>query len=160
MSASLAGVLLVGISGAIAALGDTLFAGGRLADGVTPEGARIVELLVQLRLLHPAIAILVAALLLFITRLLYRAHRTPAVRRLAPLVSVLVLAQLALGWLNVQLLAPVWMQLVHLLAADLVWIALILLSAAVLGEAVPAGPGSPRGVARPQRPVRAGAAPT
>ena len=35
------------------------------------------------------------------------------------------------------LLAPVWMQLLHLLAADLVWMALILLAASVLAR--PAG---------------------
>jgi heme A synthase len=129
---ALAGVLLVGVSGAIAALGDTLYAGGRVAEGVTPEGARIVELLIELRLLHPALAILVAALVLFVTRTLFERHQTPAVRRLAPAAALLVLAQLGLGWLNVQLLAPVWMQLVHLLAADLVWISLVLLAAAAL----------------------------
>jgi len=132
--AALGGVLLVGISGAIAALGDTLYAGGRVAEGVSPEGARIVELLIELRLLHPALAVLVAALVLVITRALYQGHRSTAVRRLAPLASVLVLAQLGLGWLNVALLAPVWMQLVHLLAADLVWISLVLLAAAALGR--------------------------
>ena len=39
------------------------------------------------------------------------------------------LVQLAAGLLNVALLAPVWMQLVHLLLADLLWIALVLLAA-------------------------------
>ena len=42
--------------------------------------------------------------------------------------------QLAIGALNVALLAPVWMQLVHLLVADALWIACVLLSARVLGR--------------------------
>ena len=36
---------------------------------------------------------------------------------------------------NVALLAPVWLQLVHLLLADLLWVALVLLAAATLAEA-------------------------
>ncbi len=36
------------------------------------------------------------------------------------------------GFANVILLAPVWMQIVHLLLADAVWIAFVLLSAATL----------------------------
>jgi hypothetical protein len=36
------------------------------------------------------------------------------------------------GLLNAALLAPVWLQIVHLLLADLLWIALVLLSAVSL----------------------------
>src|SRR3712207_9509228 len=39
-----------------------------------------------------------------------------------------------LGLLNAALLAPVWLQLVHLLLADLLWLALVLLSAASLSR--------------------------
>ena len=34
--------------------------------------------------------------------------------------------QLAAGGINILLLAPVWMQIVHLLLADLLWVALVL----------------------------------
>ncbi len=47
---------------------------------------------------------------------------------------VLVVVQLAAGALNVWLLAPVWMQMLHLLLADGVWIALVMVSAAALSE--------------------------
>jgi heme A synthase len=46
----------------------------------------------------------------------------------------LFLAQCALGMLNVVLLAPVWMQLAHLLTADAVWICFVLLAANALGS--------------------------
>jgi hypothetical protein len=46
----------------------------------------------------------------------------------------LFVAQLAAGALNLILLAPTWMQVVHLLLADLVWVALVLLTAANFGE--------------------------
>ena len=53
-------------------------------------------------------------------------------RRSANAVKLLVLAQWVAGLVNVALLAPVWMQLVHLLLADLTWVAIVLLSAAAL----------------------------
>jgi len=43
-----------------------------------------------------------------------------------------VVTQLLAGLVNLVLLAPVWMQLVHLLLADLLWIVLVLLAAATL----------------------------
>jgi heme A synthase len=47
---------------------------------------------------------------------------------------VLAAFQVALGFVNVWLLAPVWMQLTHLLAADLLWIALVVLTASALAR--------------------------
>ncbi len=44
----------------------------------------------------------------------------------------IAVVQLALGFVNVILLAPVWMQMVHLLVADLLWIAFVVLGASVL----------------------------
>jgi heme A synthase len=44
----------------------------------------------------------------------------------------LVAAEIAIGVLNVLLLAPVPLQLVHLLAADLLWLSIVLLAAATL----------------------------
>ncbi len=49
----------------------------------------------------------------------------------------LFLFQLAAGTINVLLLAPVWMQIVHLFLADLVWISAILFAAAALSVEVP-----------------------
>ena len=45
---------------------------------------------------------------------------------------VLVALQLAAGLANVYLLAPVWMQLVHLLLADAIWVAFVWFAAAGL----------------------------
>ena len=46
--------------------------------------------------------------------------------------------QLLLGALNVSLKAPVWLQIVHLLVTSLIWILLVLLAAAALGQPEPA----------------------
>jgi heme A synthase len=55
--------------------------------------------------------------------------RNPAVRRSAMLMFAMVFVQVALGMINIALLAPVWMQLLHLLFAELLWVSLVILSA-------------------------------
>jgi heme A synthase len=54
-----------------------------------------------------------------------RTAKWPALR-----VVVIVWLQLLAGLANFLLQAPVWMQIVHLLIADLLWISLVLLCAA------------------------------
>jgi len=49
-----------------------------------------------------------------------------------PFFTTTLLAQVALGVLNVFLLAPVWLQLTHLLVAEILWILLVLASANLL----------------------------
>ena len=63
-------------------------------------------------------------------------------------VALLAGLQAALGGLNVLLLAPVWLQLVHLLVADLLWIAVVLLGAAVLAGRAPGTARGRRGRSR------------
>jgi heme A synthase len=128
------GVLMLGVSGAITALGDTLFPAGSLSEGIAQDFAATAHFLVRLRVWHPLIAILNGLYLLFLGGLIYQFRATPRIQRLALTLGALFLAQLVAGMINLGLLAPVWMQLVHLLLADLVWIALVLLAAANYGE--------------------------
>jgi len=60
-----------------------------------------------------------------------------SVRRASLALAGLVVVQLTAGLVNLALLAPVWMQLVHLLLADAVWLATVLLGAAALAEDAP-----------------------
>jgi len=128
------GVLVLGISGAITALGDTLFPSGSLAEGIAQDFATTAHFLVRLRVWHPLIAMLNGLYLALLGGLIYLFRATPHIQRLAITLGALFLAQLVAGLINLGLLAPVWMQLVHLLLADLVWIALVLLAAANFGE--------------------------
>ncbi len=134
IAALLAGLLLTGTSGAVAALGDTLFPDGSLAAALAADLSATSHFLIRLRLLHPAIAVIVSAALVFAAGRLARGGGVVAAR-LARTVGVLSVVQLALGALNVALLAPIWMQLVHLLVADGLWIAVVLLGASALGRA-------------------------
>jgi len=125
-------VLLAGVTGAIAALGDTLFPATSFAEGLEQELSTEAHVLLRLRILHPFAAVVAAAVLLFVARLALRHRPDARVRRAALSLVLLVAVELLVGVVNVALLAPVWLQLVHLLVADLAWIALVLLAAASL----------------------------
>ena len=119
-------LLLVGASGAVAALGDTLYPSRSILGGLAADVSPTAHFLVRLRVAHPLLALLGALAVGLAVASVLRAHAEPSLRRSAWSLAGLVLLQLAAGLANVVLLAPVWMQLVHLLLADLVWIALVL----------------------------------
>jgi cytochrome c oxidase assembly protein subunit 15 len=125
----LALVLAASITGAIAALGDTLFPAASVRAGVEQELAGGASLILRLRVLHPLIAVLTGMFLLYAASTVARLRPFAPVKRMALAVALLALVQLAAGAVNIALLAPVWMQLLHLLLADLVWLSLVLLTA-------------------------------
>lgn len=126
--ASLVGMLLLGMTGAVTALGDTLFPAASLAEGFAADFSSTAHWLVRLRVIHPTLAVFVAVLVLLTAGVTAARHAAARTRRLAIAVSALVLAQLVVGLVNLLLLAPIPMQLLHLLTADLLWIALVLLA--------------------------------
>ena len=125
------GILLIGVTGAITALGDTLYPAGSLAEGIRQDFEATAHFLVRLRVWHPVIAIGVGFYILFLSGVAAMLEENRAIRKFALVVIGLVIVQWLAGLLNVLLLAPVWLQLVHLLLADSVWIFWVLLSANV-----------------------------
>lgn len=125
IAAALPVALLVAVSGALAALGDTLYPAVSLASGMQQEFSHSAGALLRLRALHPAVAVLGAIVLLAAAMTAWRSSKA-AVSRMGAIVALLVAVQIAAGALNVLLLAPVWMQILHLLIADLLWIALVM----------------------------------
>ena len=128
----LVGVALLGMAGAVTALGDTLFPPASLAQGLAQDADSSANFLVRLRVIHPIFAILVGVYTLYLVRTIYGKFNTRSGRRLSLLLGGLVLVQLTAGVINLLLLAPVWMQLVHLFLADSVWISYVLLAASTL----------------------------
>jgi heme A synthase len=127
--------MIIGMTGAIIALGDTLYPPETLGHALEQDFSTSAPFPVRLRLWHPTIAILVGFYLFFLAGLLAMLRPDPRIRRPALALVALLVMQLLAGLVNVLLLAPVWMQLVHLLLADLVWILLVLLSAETLSQA-------------------------
>lgn len=124
--AGLIGVLIIGMSGALTALGDTLFPVNSLAEGIRQDFSATAHFLVRLRILHPTIAVVVASYLILVVNWIGARVRNGRNRQIGWLLVSLLVIQLLAGFINVLLLAPVWMQLVHLLLSDLVWICLVL----------------------------------
>jgi heme A synthase len=127
---SLGMVMMLGVSGAIAALGDTLFPSASLAEGWARDFDPAASIFVRLRILHPAIAALAGGWLVF--HAAATAARRPGLRRRAWIMLGMLAGQIAAGIFNLLLSASVWMQLVHLLLADTLWISLVLLCAGTL----------------------------
>ncbi|HEX6301024.1 MAG TPA: COX15/CtaA family protein [Acidimicrobiia bacterium] len=114
--------VLIAASGAITALADTLF----------PKDAGIAfageeNFLTELRIIHPILAV-VASLVAWIVASRSERGRGPAAVAMPVIVGLMLLS----GVVNVALGVPVWMQLVHLGLADVLWIAYVLVSARAL----------------------------
>ncbi len=119
--------LLVGISGAIAALGDTLFHATSLAEGMRQEMSSTAHFLLRLRIFHPGFALLFAVYASFVIMQTVKTRRSCESASLAWTTWGVLAVQMIAGAVNVWMLAPIWMQIVHLLLADILWILLVLM---------------------------------
>jgi cytochrome c oxidase assembly protein subunit 15 len=118
--------LIGGVSGSLAALGDTLFPASTLRAALLQDFSSGSSWLIRLRWLHPALSLLAGAFLLW---LVFHGARIKMHRSLSLTVAALVLVQFGLGIADVLLLTPTSLQLLHLLGADLLWVSLVVLFA-------------------------------
>lgn len=118
-------LLLVGMSGAVAALGDTLFPAVSLAEGVARDFHPESHILIRLRIYHPALA-LASVLVVPVALKWLGPAPAPGVRKWTRLTLLLLAVQILVGLINLWLLAPVGLQMIHLLVADLLWTAAVL----------------------------------
>jgi heme a synthase len=126
-------LLVSGATGAVAALGDTLFPAASVLSGLAQDLSEQAPFLLRLRVVHPFASLAATLVLVAVARAAFRA-RDPRLRPMAVRQLVLVGLQLLVGAVNVALLAPVWLQLCHLALAYLTWVSLVLLAAAALSE--------------------------
>ena len=122
-------VMIVGITGSLAALGDTLFPASSLGSALAQDFSATSGWLLRWRWMHPAVAVFAS---IFLIWLLVRATRNKTHwdnRRISKLVLCLLAIDYTLGVLDVALLAPLWIQIAHLLAADTLWVSLVVLTA-------------------------------
>jgi cytochrome c oxidase assembly protein subunit 15 len=91
---------------------------------------------VRWRWTHPTVAFVACIFLIWlVVRAVQRSTHWDN-RGLSALVLILLAAQYGLGVLDVAFLAPVWLQIAHLLGADLLWVALVVLTARLTLEPV------------------------
>ncbi|WP_412063141.1 COX15/CtaA family protein [Rubrivirga sp. IMCC45206] len=128
---ALVATLILGAGGAVTALGDTLVLGG----GLDPETNPVVATLLLARVFHPTMAFVTLAL---VGLAVWTAR--PLGEGITSHGFVLVgafLAQMAMGALNVALQAPIWLQILHLLGTDLIWIAMVIWAARIVAAPAP-----------------------
>ncbi len=123
LGAGAAGLVVIAATGAVTALADTLFPkdGSGLLDAT--------HFLSDLRVVHPLLAISVVASAAIASRLAHGSRSSVWY----PL-AIVTLSQLGIGAANIWLGTPVWLQLVHLLVADVIWILYVWLAAQVLSR--------------------------
>jgi heme A synthase len=132
LAIGLIGVAIIGMSGAITALGDTLFPVKSLAQGLAQDADLNAHFLIKLRVWHPVIAILVGIYSYYLIGSLWQTRSDQPTRKLSLALGGLILLQWSAGLVNLLLLAPIFMQIIHLLIADCVWITYVLFSATLL----------------------------
>jgi heme A synthase len=128
------GVLVLGTSGALTALGDTLFPVDSIEEGIRQDFSSAAHFLVRLRIIHPGVAVIVASYLILVINWINSKIKKRMNRQIGWLLMSLFVVQLVAGVVNVLLLAPVWMQMLHLLLSDLVWISLVIFTAEALAQ--------------------------
>ena len=117
---SIIGFLCAVVLGGFAALGDTLTVPTSIAENIRADLSSISNVFVRIRILHPIVAGALGTWLLVLA-----IKKSPA-KWFSIAITALVLFQFALGIANILLATPIWLQLMHLLGANLLWIACVL----------------------------------
>ena len=125
-------VLAIGMTGTMAALGDTLFPATSLRASVLQDFTADSPGLLHFRLLHPVLAVIAGIYVTWVV--LKNASLRMSQSRASIALIILLFTEIGIGMLNVLLLAPVLLQILHLLVADTIWISLVLASAALVLE--------------------------
>jgi heme A synthase len=127
-TAAILATLVLGVSGAVTALGGTLFPVTSLAEGLKQDLSPTSHVLIRLRFYHPFIAVGAGAILIFAAAIARSWRASERTKLFSTSLIALVLIQLGAGLANLLLHAPIWLQIVHLLLSDLIWISLVLLA--------------------------------
>lgn len=133
MGMGLLATMVTGITGAVAALADTLYPATSLRSSLMQDFGSVTPTLLRFRLLHPTVATIAACYVLWV--IWKDSTGQDRFSRSAIGLIILVFVQVSVGITNVLFLVPDWLQIAHLFIADLLWVLLVLASAdLVLGR--------------------------
>jgi cytochrome c oxidase assembly protein subunit 15 len=122
----LVSVMIIGMTGSLASFVDTIFPADSLPHEVVQDFSSSSHILLRLRVLHPIAVVIGSVYVLWLLQTFWRKQEgSPWMH----LLTVTLTAQIAVGAMNVILLAPVWVQMTHLLVAEMFWILLVVASA-------------------------------
>jgi len=120
------GVALIAASGGVTALADTLLPSESIVSSISKSLDSAEYFLTRLRVAHPLIAIAVGLLLIRIV------GSIATDRTSGRIIIGLVVLQFVAGLANVLLHTPLWLQIAHLVLADVLWVTYVVFTADVL----------------------------
>jgi heme A synthase len=112
-------MLALMFTGGIAAMGNTMFPSTSIAEGIAADFNPESHPLIRLRILHPIIGITVGIYLFLSLGTAWWIKPAPEGRRWAQALLSVYVVQLLVGTVNLALLAPITLQLLHLSLAVL-----------------------------------------
>ena len=131
MRVSLVFTFILALTGALTALGDTLFKAPSLIEGMRYDLQSQSHFLVKVRVFHPFFAIAAGAIVFFLADLSSNLRSSGVIQKLSTGLKAIVALQLCVGGVNLILMAPTALQLIHLGLATLLWVVLLLLVTAI-----------------------------
>lgn len=129
-------ILILGVSGALNALADTVFPSESVVGDLSEKFGPTAPLLSKLRVIHPVVAIAGGLFVGWIATTLSR-NAGDRSKKLSGAVILIIFSQFFIGIANIYLLTPLSMQVIHLMVADVLWIAYVFLWASLMGERNP-----------------------
>jgi heme A synthase len=126
-------ILVLGATGALNAIGDAVFPPDVVSSGLVDKFGPGAPLLLQLRVIHPVLAVVGGIFVAWIAvRLSAESPEKP--KRLAFAITLIVFSQMFVGVANIYLQTPLFMQVTHLMIADVLWIVFVVFGATVLEQ--------------------------
>lgn len=126
-------IFAIGATGALNALADTVFPADSIAGDLSEKFGPTAPTLSRLRIVHPVVSVIGG---MFVAWIATSRSRTASesTRRAASAVTLVVLSQMFIGIANIFFLTPLSLQLIHLMVADVLWIAFVVFGASLLGD--------------------------
>jgi cytochrome c oxidase assembly protein subunit 15 len=118
-------IILIGVTGAWAALSNSLFPSENLLDGLMQDFSPNSHFLVRLRILHPFFAIVGAGGLSLFFWLKYQTTENLQLQKAALLMTNALVIGILFGMATLFLHAPLWMKIAHLAIAHTLWVLLL-----------------------------------
>lgn len=118
-------IVILGITGAWAALSNSLFPSQNLWDGFLADLSQDSHFLIRLRGLHPLLAVLGGGGLAIYFWVHSQAAETEMIRQRSLQMSLLLVFAILFGMATLILHAPTWMKVVHLALAHTIWVVIL-----------------------------------
>lgn len=118
-------IVIVGVTGAWASLSNSLFPSTDLLSGFMQDWDKDSHFLIKLRVLHPILALTIGGYLIYFFWNKSQMATSFILQKKSLHLAAAFFCALSFGVMTLVFLAPVWMKIVHLTLAHVVWVMLL-----------------------------------